>query len=637
MKLPVGLVVLLAASTASAQQLRFSATEPGGILATGNTLGLSKQLNANGPGISDSIGTFLTLESTVDDVPPNTANPWSTGTTADWTQNGSSAVLDLPDKAEVLYAELLWGGSYDYGGESVLAQLQNPVTLAMGAPSTSAVPDTATAQTIDAVASSGFLVKYYLRSANVTEFVRSQGAGTYAVKGVPGTQHTNINSLNAAGWTLVVAYRDFGEPMRNLSVFVGGSFVDEDSQQDYLVSGFCSPPTGMVQGTVRVSAMEGDASLAGDQLLLAPTAAGPFAGLSGANNPANNIFCSQLNDASGALDTRGTSGQSNHNATGGTNVAGGRQGWDVTTVALSSAAGHLQNNQTSAVLRTITTGDSFMPIHASFAIDVNAPDLATSTLTVSPQPVRQGEPFTITAVLTNTGALTAQNVVFSYALPPEFTLVSVTSDGNSGDIAGNAVTVTGLAAGVDEGNLAGGQQRTVVLQLLAVGAPAGEMFAARAEWSYNYASCANADPLTGTFAQLADVVFVPTPVSSSSSSVPESSSAVLPSSSVPESSSSVLESSSAAPPSSSLVAPSSLETSSSVADASSASSADGTSSSRRMANASTGASTVNGAGDGEEEEDPQAGACGCRSTDTQGPAGLLLMAGLVLLRVRRRH
>ena len=30
--------------------------------------------------------------------------------------------------------------------------------------------------------------------------------------------------------------------------FVGGSFVDEDSVQDYTVSGFCAPPYGVVEG-----------------------------------------------------------------------------------------------------------------------------------------------------------------------------------------------------------------------------------------------------------------------------------------------------------------------------------------------------------------------------------------------------
>ena len=48
-------------TAATAQQLRFTTTAPGGVVATGNTLGLSKDTNLNGPGTRDSIGTFLTL------------------------------------------------------------------------------------------------------------------------------------------------------------------------------------------------------------------------------------------------------------------------------------------------------------------------------------------------------------------------------------------------------------------------------------------------------------------------------------------------------------------------------------------------------------------------------------------------
>jgi hypothetical protein len=124
------------------------------------------------------------------------------------------------------------------------------------------------------------------------------------VTGVPATQDTNINSLNAAGWTLVVVYRDETAPIRNLSVFVGGSFVDEDSQQDYTVSGFCAPPAGEITGTAIVSTIEGDAKPHRGSALIAPTAADAFVQLSGPNNPADNFFCSQLNDARRASSTR---------------------------------------------------------------------------------------------------------------------------------------------------------------------------------------------------------------------------------------------------------------------------------------------------------------------------------------------
>ncbi|UQA58354.1 MYXO-CTERM sorting domain-containing protein [Polyangium aurulentum] len=509
---PLLLALTLAAlvpASASAQELRFTATVPGGITGTGNTLGLAKATNLNGPGDRDSIGTFLSLGDSVDDMPVNAANPWPMGTTFDWKANGSAAMLDLPE-AEVLYAELLWGGSYNYGGEDVTSALNSPVKLFANGESIDVMPDPNTALTIAETAMSGFAVNYYMRSANVTDFVKLAGKGSYEVRGVPATQATSINSLNAAGWTLVVAYRDEGAATRNLSVFVGGSFVDEDTQQDYAVSGFCAPPAGLVEGTVIVSAIEGDANLVGDKLRIAPSAAGPFVDLSGPNNPANNFFCSQINDAAGNLDTQGTLGTKNHDAVGGKNVVGARQGWDVTTVPLSSAKGQLVNGQTGATIRTITTGDSFAPVLAAFAIDVNAPDFtggASASDVVAPAEVTLGETFTVEATLSNGGEVTAQEVSFTLPLDPGLSLVSFTTDGNAGDIGGNPVDAAALAAGVDVGSLASGGTRKVALELKVAAPPQLTGYFLKARWAYGFEVCSNQALVPESFSRSTFVQF----------------------------------------------------------------------------------------------------------------------------------
>ena len=88
------LAVGLASTAANAAPtLRFRETAAGNVIATGNTLGLSKALDQNGPGTEDSIGTFLSLDGTsVDDFPASPVNPWGAGTTNDWTVNGSDAL-----------------------------------------------------------------------------------------------------------------------------------------------------------------------------------------------------------------------------------------------------------------------------------------------------------------------------------------------------------------------------------------------------------------------------------------------------------------------------------------------------------------------------------------------------------------
>jgi MYXO-CTERM domain-containing protein len=500
-------IATLVPATAAAQVLRFSTTAAGKIVATGNTLGLSKADATNGPGLKDSIGTFISLGNSIDDVPLNALNPWPVGTTYDWIKNGSTAVLALPNEGQVLYAELVWGGSTKYG-EDVTALLDTPVTLTAGNATIAVTPSATTAVTIAQTAMAGFAVNYYMRSADVTAFVKAAGGATYAVSGVPATQTTTINSLNAAGWTLTVVVRDSAEPVRNLSVFVGGSFVDEKSQQDYTINGFCTPTSGNVNGKVSISAIEGDANLTGDQLLIAPTSADIFVPLSGPNNPANNFFCSQINGPTGAVDMQGSFGTVNQNATLGANVVGGRQGWDVTTVPVTSQAGQLKNGQTSAVLRTITTGDSYIPTLAAFAIDVNAPDFtgAGSKLATSVDTVKLGDKLVVTLDLVNKGQVGAQSVMLKFPVDAGLSLTQFQMDGVNGDINGNPVTAAGLGTGVNAGSLAAGKTRHVVIDFDVVGPPQGAQYLLESEWKYAFQLCAGAT-LPESFTQFGLVSF----------------------------------------------------------------------------------------------------------------------------------
>lgn len=502
--------VALLTSTAGASELRFSRTTAGNVVATGNALGLSKQLDQNGPGVEDSIGTFSSLDNTsVDNMPSNVGNAWFAGTTNDWTVNGADAQLVLPENAEVLYAELIWGGSTFYGAEDVTGELESSVTLSFGGDEIEVEPDPATALTIQEQSTMGFAANYYMRTADVTAFVAEHHAGLYAVSGVPATQDTLIDQSNAAGWTLVVAYRDSSEPIRNLTIFTGGSFVDELTTEDYAISGFCTPPQGAFAGNVIVSAMEGDASRTGDGLAIAEDGV-TFTALTGPNNPVDNFFCSQINDGDGMLDTSGTHGDRNHDALAGTNVAGGRQGWDITRVPVSSEDGHLSNGQTEATIRTQTFDDSYVPTLVAFGIQVNAPDFTGAGAEAAPTALSIEETATVTIDMENVGLVDATSLLFTAPLPEGLALDSFTLDGADGDISGNAVDEAALAAGVAIGNVATGIAKQIVMQVRAVGEPTGGQYIIQPGWSYDYVSCAGENALTEPHA-LPDVVidFIP--------------------------------------------------------------------------------------------------------------------------------
>ncbi len=502
---PLALALSLCAvsQTVDASELRFSITAKGGVVSCGNTLGLAKQPASNGPGTGDSIGTFLSPDAQeLDDFPANLGNPWGPGTTSDWMLNGSSAICDLPESSgavlEVLYAELVWGGSYLYGTEDVSASLDVPVTLAANGSSIDVSPDGQTSVTLAEVATQGFAINYYMRSADVTDFVAQHGSTTYTVTGVPATQDYMIEQLNAAGWTLVVVYRTATAPTRNLTVFVGGQFVEEDDVEDYPVSGFCTPPEGEVEGGVIISALEGDANRTGDVFQIAETMNGPFAELYGPNNPVDNFFASQINGVDGNLDTQGSAGDANHDAFTGTNVSGGRQGWDVTKLALSSGQSQLSPGQTSAVLRAVTTGDSFMPVLAAFEIDVSSPDFdAGSSLEASPTSVAIGEQSTLTLDITNDGDVAAGDLVLTAPLGAGLELVEFAIDGTPGDVNQQPVTGSDLQSGVEVGDVPAGEGVSITMVVEAVGMPASPNgWLINPTWSYSYVSCVGEDPLS---------------------------------------------------------------------------------------------------------------------------------------------
>lgn len=498
----------LLSSMADAQELRFTTTAPGGIVATGNTLGLAKAADVNAPGVEHSIGTFISLDPTsVDDLPNAGSSSWPAGTTWDWTENGSTGELQLPSGAEVLHAELVWAGSYDYWPENVTTHLDDPVTLFAGSEQVSVSPDPQTALTLSEQSYTGFWANYYLRSADVTSFVATHGSATYAVSGVAATQGDLTNTLSAAGWSLVVAYRASDEPIRNLSIFVGGSFVDEDSEQDYTVSGFCAPPYGVVEGDVVISALEGDANLTGDDLAIGKTAQGSFVSLMGPNNPESNFFCSQVNGADGLVDRSGSFGDDNHDPHAGVNVAGARQGWDLTTVGLTSVRDHLANDQKSAVLRTTTTGDSYMPVLVAIELDVKSPDFSDSLTEASEDLVQVGDEFSVTTTLKNSGEAQATDMVMTLPLDNGLELLSFSMDGQPGDASGAQVTAADLTTGIDAGDLAVEELRTVELHVRVVGPPDnGSQFVFAPEWGHSFTMCTGDAPIVEAYAGPTDTV-----------------------------------------------------------------------------------------------------------------------------------
>lgn len=474
---------------------RFTTTTNGAITFVGNTLGLDGSAVAGTPGIQGSIGAFTSTDTSL------THGTYPAGTTNDWTKNGSTAMLAVPPGSTILYAELIWGGSYSYGGQDVSASIDTAVTFKTPSGTYSIAPNAATAQTLGTPLAAGTCSAgtycRYVRSANVTGLVQIGQSGTYEVGGVPATVALEANN-NGAGWTLAVVYSNSSLPPRNLTVFVG---AEAGGASPTGVSGFCTNLSGPVKGRLLVSALEGDAVISGDTMRFGPNV-GSMTSLSGPNNPTNNFFGSQINGDTGALNLGGTFGGSNHNAIAGTGVAGARQGYDITNVDISSS---LVNSQTAAVAQGTTTQDQYIINALAIQIDVGAPKFPLTVKSANRTVTYVGDVVTYSINLDNTaGTANASNVFFTDTPPPGMSFVpgSVIVNGAS-QPSFNPVT------GFSVGTVATGAIGTVSFQVQVntiPAAPAPAQYANKAKWTFDFISCAGFAPEAGSVETTANII-----------------------------------------------------------------------------------------------------------------------------------
>ncbi len=403
---------------------RYSSIKKGGITFIGNTLGLSKLTNQNQPGLQGSIGAFTSLDNTLK------VNNFPFGTTLNYLQNGSDAILSMPLGSTILYAELVWGGLFKSSNNDISNLINNNITFTTPIGSNSIANDIITQQTFYIPVEDKTL-GFYVRSANVTNLVSNAGNGTYSISGVPALIEaidSRTNDTNHAGWTLAVVYANDNLPFRSLNFWVGGEVVSPlVGVANISLTGFKTPAEVNPSGKIFVSAQEGDAILTGDQMSFGDSVAN-LTLLSGPNNPTTNFFCSQINNDNGVLETSGTFGNRNANASIGTNISAGRQGYDITAIDLT---GILVSEQTTAFIRLTTNGDLYVPNALALQID-NGVDVNLSIVkTVDKEVAIKGETLTYTSIVTNTGSIPLFDTNFIDDIPIGTTFIenSVTING----------------------------------------------------------------------------------------------------------------------------------------------------------------------------------------------------------------
>ncbi|MFF2479585.1 hypothetical protein [Paenibacillus sp. NPDC058071] len=477
--------------------LRYTGNDTGAITFTGNTLGLSRDDQVGIPGTRDIIGAFVTTDTSMQfgSYPP--------GTTSDFQMDSAAAILRLPARSKVLYAELVWAGTYrvSNGTNNYFAFINKPVTMQTPRGDVVTIePDPATAQESYRNATYN-----YFRSANVTSQVQAAGAGEYIVGGVVGNIDFGNSTANNCGWTLCVVYEDTKMAFRNLSLRIGIVEIafGSDPSVSTELTGFATPVSGPLHGRMAICAQDGDANKTGDQVAFGPDEAN-LSVLSGPNNFVDNFFASQINGDNGELDTSGTFGDRNQiNGSPGSNIVGGRQSWDITNVDISPT---LANNQTSAVLQLRTVNDGYSVIAVGIYIDINSPRI-TVLKSVNAEAGAVGQVLTYTVVISNSGTVPANTTLLLDSLPNDTEFVQDSVLINGVPSPGSNPT-TGIALG----SIDPGESIVISYGARVVNAPADGVIVNNALVEFEYESVPGGPILTGDIPSNDVVTPVPQPL-----------------------------------------------------------------------------------------------------------------------------
>lgn len=323
------------------------------------------------------------------------------------TFTSSSADLAVPAGSRVLFAGLYWTGLNKKGdaitgANGFKAVPRDPPSIAaigtvkVKGPGASAYTSV-TAASADVNTASIAVSGGYGAFADVTSIVTAAGSGTYTVADV----QTGTGGNAFAGWSLVVAYSDPDQPLRNLSVFDGLKVVSGTQQIDIPLSGFKTPSAGSVSTTVGVVAAEGDAGAAGDYLTVNDRL------LTDAVHPANNTENSTIANRGAQVSTKAPDWRNN-------------LGYDS---SLFSADGFLPNGSNFAIFRAKTSGDTYAPQAITFATEMFSPNVTLTKTSPAGQDV-PGATKTYTITATNAGAADATNAIITDPMPPGFTRTS---------------------------------------------------------------------------------------------------------------------------------------------------------------------------------------------------------------------
>ena len=343
--------------------------------------------------------------------------------------NASQGVLTIPANSEVVHATLFWSGTLRLNSGDTAANnptKKNEVLFALGNESCSSSSTCQTAAALNDVyqVNAQSNLGQYRASADITgRFINTSQEWTASgphqtmLISVANIQ-TTLGLDKAAGWGILVAYKDPDSSPRAITIYKG--FAQEAMLQDdeFIFNNFRTAARGNVLADFGLVAFDGDASTKTDSISLVDSKASVV--IADQVNPDNNIANSTISNSGVHNPYLNNSSPSRSRNT---------FGIDVDQISMVNG---LSRNVIEAVVKPAAAADVYFISGLALSVEITSPDItltkvATSVSGSSPTSVESGDVLEYTITATNDGQADATNVQVLDELPVD--LSSVTSTG----------------------------------------------------------------------------------------------------------------------------------------------------------------------------------------------------------------
>lgn len=334
------------------------------------------------------------------------------------TASSSSADLLLPGGTNTIkFARLYWGGRINNDVLAAVPDTLRRIKIRKGTTGGYTYIQAATANT-DLYPIPGTASTNYQSFIDVTNFINTNGAGTYTVADVAASTGVIDAGGNFAGWCIVVAYENTALQYSSIRIYDGYLNVFNGglpNTQSAVLTGLNvdTDVNGLVNATMTAMVWEGDANLretatnpAGDYLKINNNT------FSNAVNPATNMWNGTISRAGAFVSTR------NPNYTN-------QMGIDIDEIQVGTGYG-IALGDTSLRVEFGTEADRYFPSVFSLCIGMRLPTISLDKAVADANSntiVESGEQLTYTLSGSNSGLATAFNCMVTDTLPSNVSYV----------------------------------------------------------------------------------------------------------------------------------------------------------------------------------------------------------------------